>query len=169
METILETKLHQIGNKAADTAIWIGNEAVSKTANGIGNANCIGNETVSKTANSIGEEAVSLANVTTDQVAVSLESDASAGVGSTRDISNPTAAMTTLTALSQDRTLLATTVLSGLLMAGRYLPLAGQGRCTDAKLLEHHQRHHRYHIDEFDYGDSIGRVFTGRVEPRYAK
>ena len=53
----------------------IGSQAVSKTANGIRSANGIGSDTVSSV------------HMATDQVAVSLETDASAGVGSARDIS----------------------------------------------------------------------------------
>ena len=50
----------------------------------------------------------------TDQVAVSLVTDASAGVGSTGAISRPIDAVSTMTALSHSHALLATTVLGRL-------------------------------------------------------
>ena len=67
----------------------IGSEADSLTANGIRSANGIESDTIASVHMAI------------DQVAVSLKTDASAGVGSTRDISEPTDATTTMAALPQ--------------------------------------------------------------------
>ena len=115
----METKLNQWrgalhGNKAADAANRIVSRAVSMAANArywkrsrFNDGKSIGSEAVSKTANGIrsangiGSDTASLVHMATEQVAVSLETDTSVGVVSTRDISESTTAMATMMAMSQ--------------------------------------------------------------------
>ena len=94
-DTVLETKHYKRPTRRIgllplkqtcfnETANGIGSEAISMTANGIGSEADSLTANGIRSANGIESDTIASVHMAIDQVAVSLKTDASAGVGSTR-------------------------------------------------------------------------------------